>query len=331
MNNETDPFRTAEIRARIHASATISTLGGGHDLQFVALGTRCRVHFVAPAGQVRVTAEAVVAWMAAFEAKYSRFLPHSLISRINAGAGQAATAIDPEAERLFALCDQLVFLTRGIVDPTMLPLIRLWDWKTGRVPTEPEIVAALAVVGWRWVERTPGNLRLSRPGMALDLGGVGKEYAVDQVLALLAQRGVVSALIDFGADVRVMGPPPDGRPAWFIGLEDPARPGNAWTGLAVRNAAVASSGDYVRKFEIGGRRYGHILDPRTGRPVSNGVRAVSVIAPSCTQAGMLSTAGCVLGAVEGLRLLESTPGIAGAIVTETGTVTTKRFYEHVPS
>ncbi len=331
MSGVTDPYPTAEIRARIHAGATMSLVGGGQELQFTAMGTRCRVNFVPPPGKARVTAEAVVDWVAAFEAKYSRFLPQSLVSRINAAAGGDWVPLDPEADRLFALCDQLVFLTRGILDPTALPLIRLWDWKTGRVPTDLEIESARSLVGWRLVEREPGRLRLPRPGMALDLGGMGKEYAVDQIVALLAQRGVTSAMVDFGADVRVAGPPPDGRPAWFIGLEDPARPGNAWTGLSVRNAAVASSGDYVRKFEIGGRRYGHILDPRTGRPVANGVRAVSVIAPSCTQAGMLSTAACVLGAIDGLRLLESAPGIAGAIVTETGTVTTKRFYEHVPS
>lgn len=331
MNNTPDIHRIAPVRARIHATATIAPAGGAQDLQFSALGTRCRVHLLAPAGQVRSTAEAVIDWVAAFEAKYSRFLPDSLVSRINAAAGKEWVSLDPDADRLFALCDQLVFLTRGILDPTALPMIRLWDWKTGRVPSDAEVDDARARVGWRLVERAPGRIRLRQPGMALDLGGLGKEYAVDQVIALLAQRGVTSALVDFGADVRVMGPPPDGRPAWFIGLEDPARPGNAWTGLAVRNAAVASSGDYVRKFEADGRRYGHILDPRTGRPVANGVRAVSVIAPSCTQAGMLSTTACVLGPVDGLRLLESTPGISGAIVTTTGTFTTKRFHENIPS
>ena len=328
---QVDPYRTAEIQSRILGSATIGTLGGGHELQFAALGTRCRVNFVAPPGRVRTTADAVVNWVGAFEAKYSRFLPTSLVSQINAAAGTDWTPLDPEADRLFALCDQLHFLTRGILEPTALPLIRLWDWKTGRVPTDAEIERARGLVGWRLVERAPGRIRLPRGGMAVDLGGMGKEYAVDQILALLAQHGVSSALVDFGADIRVAGPPPDGRPAWFIGLDDPVNPGTAWTGLAVRDVAVASSGDYIRKFEISGRRYGHILDPRTGRPVANGVRAVSVVAPSCTQAGMLSTAACVLGAVEGLRLLESAPGISGAIVTETGTVTTKRFYEYVPS
>ena len=325
-----DPYRTGEVQARILGTATIGTHGGGHELQFAALGTRCRINFVAPAGRVRTTADAVVAWVAAFEAKYSRFLPHSLISQINTAAGGDWTPLDAEADRLLALCDQLTFLTRGILDPTALPVIRLWDWKTGKVPSDAEIEAARALVGWRQVERAPGKIRLPKVGMSLDLGGVGKEYAVDQVMALLAQHGVSSALVDFGADLRVAGLPPDGRPAWFIGLDDPSNPGQAWTGLGVRDAAVATSGDYVRKFEIGGRRYGHILDPRTGRPVSNGVRAASVVAPSCTQAGMLSTAAFVLGPVEGLRLLESSPGVSGVLVTESGKIATKRFYEYVP-
>ena len=328
---KTDPFFTAEIQARIHASATIGTAGGGHELQFAALGTRCRVNYVSLPGRARAVAEKVVDWVAAFEAKYSRFLSTSLVSQINAAAGGDWTPLDPEADRIFALCDQLHFLTGGILEPTALPFVRLWDWKTGRVPSDAEIATAGGLVGWRLVERVPGRIRLSRLGMAIDLGGMGKEFAVDHVMALLAQQGVSSALVDFGADVRAAGPPPDGRPAWYIGLDDPVNPGRAWTGLGVRDAAVATSGDYVRKFEISGRRYGHIIDPRTGRPVANGVRAASVIAPSCTQAGMLSTAACVLGAVEGLRLLERTPGISGAIVTETGTFTTKRFYENVPS
>jgi thiamine biosynthesis lipoprotein len=94
---------------------------------------------------------------------------------------------------------------------------------------------------------------------------------------------------------------------------------------------VATSGDYVRRFEINGRRYGHILDVRTGQPVDNGCRAVSVLAPSCTLAGMLSTAVFVLGPEQGLRLLEAQYGAAGAIVTENGVITSRRFYEHVVS
>ena len=269
--------------------------------------------------------------MAAFEAKYSRFLPDSWISVLNASAGGAAVASDPEIDRILALCHEMHFLTRGVFDPTALPLIQLWDWRRAQIPTDPQIEAARQCVGWRKVERKPGSVRLSQPGMCLDLGGMGKEYAVDQVALLARQCGLTGALIDFGADIRVTGLPADGRPGWHLGLEDPDQPGRAWCGLAVREAAVATSGDYHRGFTAAGKRWGHILDPRTGRPVQNGCQAVHVLAPSCTLAGMLSTAALVLGADEGLRLIESQPGAEGLLHGPQSKLSSRRFYEHVAS
>ena len=323
------PWPVASVLARVRAGSRLVENGNANELTFAAMGTQCRVHFATPRVGARRVADLVLEWVAAFEAKYSRFLDDSLVSQINAAAGGPWMALDPEADRLVALCDQLVFMTRGILDPTALPVIRLWDWKKARIPSDAEVAAGLALVGWRQVQRVPGRFRLPRAGMAIDLGGVGKEFAVDQVILLLAQAGVVSALVDFGADVRVLGLPSDGRPAWKIGLEDPLRPGTPWTNLVLREGAVATSGDYLRGFDAGGRRYGHIVDPRTGRPVDQDVLAASVFAPSCTQAGMLSTAACVLGPVEGRRLLESSPGVHGCIVTRKGTVTTSRFHEFV--
>jgi thiamine biosynthesis lipoprotein len=283
-----------------------------------------------PAAQHRFDTEAL-GWLAAFEAKYSRFLPDSWISVLNASAGGAAVASDPEIDRILALCHEMHFLTRGVFDPTALPLIRLWDWRKAQMPADAEIESARQRVGWRKVQRRPGSVRLSEPGMCLDLGGMGKEYAVDQVTLLARQCGLTGALVDFGADIRVMGLPADGRPGWHLGLENPDQPGKAWCGLAVRDAAVATSGDYHRGFTAGGRRWGHILDPRTGRPVHNGCRAVHVLAPSCTLAGMLSTAALVLGPDQGLRLIESQPGAEGLLHGPQSKRSSRRFYEHVAS
>jgi thiamine biosynthesis lipoprotein len=273
----------------------------------------------------------VLEWVAAFEAKYSRFLSGSLISRINAAAGLEPVAVDPETEQLFALCDQMHFITGGVFDPTALPLIALWNWKTATIPNSEAIASARRLVGWRKVQRTPGRVFLPEKGMGLDLGGMGKEYAVDRVAQMLAGTGVQGGLVDFGADVRVVGLPADGRPGWHIGLDDPKTPGRCWCGLGLREGAVATSGDYIRRFEVGGRRFGHILDVRSGQPVENGCLAVSVLAPSCTLAGMLSTALFVLGPDQGMRLLEAQYGAAGAVITEQGVVASRRFYEHVVS
>lgn len=328
-----DDFNASAMLGRIRNSARAEFGNGANELTFQALGTRCRISFVAPPSLVSGFQASALTWVANFEAKYSRFWPESLISRINVAAGREPVPLDAEADRIFALCHELHFLTRGIFDPTALPLLRLWDWKQSRttLPNEAEISAAKTLVGWRQVQRAPGKIFLPRVGMSLDLGGMGKEYAVDQVSSLARVQGCTSALVDFGADLRVFGLPPDGRPAWHIGLDDPQRPGTPWTGLAVRDAAVATSGDYVRKIELSGVRLGHIVDPRTGRPVANGVRAVSVLAPSCTQAGMLSTSLFVLGPDEGMKLLDATNGVAGAVVLEHKTIVSRRFHEYATS
>lgn len=321
----------AMVRARVRQSAVIREEGGLSILTFHAMGTRCRVCLVEPSrAAANAYLDGLLDWVAAFEAKYSRFLDTSLISRINASAGGDWVEVDPETEQLLAMCGEFWFFTRGIFDPTALPLFRIWNWKANppSVPDESAIRAARELVGWRKVERRAGAVRLSRPGMCLDLGGVGKEFAVDRAVAMAQAHGVEHVLVDFGQDIRVAGRPP-GRPAWHVGLENPRAPGNCWGSVAVTEHAVASSGDYLRHFVRDGRRYGHIVDPRTGYPVDNGCLAVNVIAPSCTVAGLLSTTAFILGPREGFQLIHSHLGASGAVLTETATHTTPRLHEHL--
>ena len=313
---------------RVSRTTAWETREGMTTLSFQAMGTRCAVKFAAPAREIRGLGERIATWTAEFEMRYSRYQPDSLVSRINANAGTAWTEIDAETERLFSLCDQLVFFTRMAFDPTALPLIRLWDWKATdqQTPTDAEVARARSLVGWRKLERRTGEVRLPVAGMEIDLGGIGKEYAVDCVAQMISEAKVAGAIVDFGQDVRVVGLPP-GKPFWHIGLEDPLKPGSCWCGVAVKDAAVASSGDYQRSRMSGTRRIGHIIDPRTGYPVDNGCRAVSVIAPSCTLAGILSTTAFVLGPRDGLPLIQSQPGAAGVISTDTSRVHTRNFHE----
>ena len=318
------------VRARVRQSARASVAGGLHRLEFQAMSTVCRVNCrVTDARQAQAFQAEVVQWVAWFEAHYSRFIPDSLIGRINAAAGLHWVAVDAEAEQLLNLCHEMVFFTRGVFDPTALPLMKLWNWKANpaEVPTAAAVAAARELAGWRKVQRRPGAIFLPQAGMSLDLGGIGKEYAVDRVVALAQQRGITSLLVDFGQDVRVLGEPPE-RGAWQIGLEDPKQPGKCWTSVAVTSQGVATSGDYLRHFMAGGRRYGHIIDPRDGSPVNNGCLAVSVIAPSCTLAGILSTSAFVLGPQEGLALLRLCPGVEGAIISEHSRTLTPNFYAY---
>lgn len=318
------------VQERVQHSATRSAAAGFYKLAFQAMGTVCRVHFrtLNPALAMEFQNN-LLRWVAQFEAKYSRFIADSLIGRINAAAGEYWVEIDTETENILKLCGEMVFFTRGAFDPTALPLIQLWNWKTNPpvVPTEAQIAATRELCGWNKIQRRPGGIFLPRAGMCLDLGGIGKEYAVDQVTNMALQCGIEHVLVDFGQDVRVHGTPPEGG-AWHIGLDDPQNPGKCWTGLAVTQHAVATSGDYLRHFTKDGRRYGHIIDPRTGLPVWNGCLSVSVIAPTCTMAGVLTTSAFILGPRDGLNLISLCPGVEGCILTDSARHPTKNFYAY---
>ena len=226
-------------------------------LRWAALGTECFIQYAcAEEKAARAYEQAAVGWLAAFEARYSRFRPDSLISRINASAGQGWTEVDVEMDHFLDLCGSLYTVSRGLLDVTALPVMRLWDYKAAvpRIPSDAEIAQARRLVGWPRVERTRCKVRLPEAGMALDFGGWGKEYAVDMVAELARRYGITSALVDFGHDLRAIGAAP-GKPGWHIGLEDPARPGAAcWGSLAITNRGVASSGDYRRGFTHDGVR-----------------------------------------------------------------------------
>jgi thiamine biosynthesis lipoprotein len=324
---------TATVYQRVKSSMRQTAKRGVYELTFTAMSTACRVTFHGVAPQVATLFQnEVLQWVAWFEAKYSRFIPDSLISRINAAAGEQWVEIDQETESLFNLCQDMIFFSRGVFDPTALPLIRLWNWKADPpvIPTEENIQATRGLVGWRKIQRRTGGIFLPLRGMCLDLGGIGKEYAVDRVVSFALQHGIQNVLVDFGQDVRVHGEPPE-KGAWHIGLDDPQNPGRCWTGVAVNHHAVATSGDYLRHFKRDGRRYGHIIDPRTGYPVNNGTLSVSVIAPHCTFAGIVSTAAFVLGPKDGLDLMHLCPGVEGAIIAENGRVHTKGFYTYATS
>ena len=300
---------------------------------FAALGTMCEVQYVAPAGapRCREFEHAVSRWVLAFEARYSRFRPSSLVSQINDAAGRDWIEVDLETEQLFALCDAIYQMTDGVLDPTILPLLRLWNWKAEHpvVPRPEEIAKARALVGWTMVQRRPGGVFLPQLGMALDFGGFGKEYAVDIVTQIAVDHGLTNVLVDFGHDLRTLGHPPD-RPAWHIGLEDPRRPGQSAGSLAIQgNRGIASSGDYLRCFHANGRRYGHIIDPRTGVPVDNGCLQATIVADTCLQAGVLSTSAFVLGVPRGIDHIQSYPSADGLIVTNEVRAQTRNFHRYV--
>lgn len=325
-------FSPAQPVTRSAAAGPVAT-GPLRKLTLQAFGTTCEVQYVAPGGDLQATSfeGAAIGWVQAFEAKYTRFRPSSLVSHINAAAGHSWVEVDEDMEQMLKLCDSLYLMTQGVLDPTALPLMLLWNWKAEQpvIPRADQIGAARRLVGWTKVQRAPGRIFLPEPGMALDFGGFGKEYAVDMVAQIALNHGLASVLVDFGHDLRALGSPP-GRPAWHIGLEDPQHPGTSWASVALSGSrGIASSGDYLRCFKVDGRRYGHIVDPRTGWPVANGCMQATVIAGTCLQAGVLSTTAFVLGVPHGVEFIQSYPGAEGMLLTEKTRAQTRGFYQYV--
>jgi FAD:protein FMN transferase len=302
----------------IESVSTSDLKKGLFKIRFKAMGCPCEIQFRSDdTKQAEAFKSTAITWVNNFESTYSRYKEDSLLSRINQAAGEAWVAIDLEAEALFDLCGQFHFITQGLFDPTSLPLLKLWDYKaeTPRIPNQSEIDAAKGLVGWDKVERTPGKIRLSQKGMGLDLGGIGKEYAVDRVSLIARDYGITNILINFGGDIAALGSPPQ-YSHWHIGIEDPGKPGTCWGSLALTDLCVASSGDYRRFFEIDGKRYVHMVDHRKGYPIANKVRHTSIVSRTCTEAGILATAACLLGEVEGMELINTFFGAEGCIHTE---------------
>jgi FAD:protein FMN transferase len=307
-----------QLQARLATSELTEVEDGWWEVGFRALGCECELFYAAATEQAaQGFATQALAWLGGFEARQSRYLEDSQLSQINANAGSQWTAITPETELLLDLCDQVHFATKGAFDATSLPLSQLWDWKqrsaVPAVPSEEEIQQAKANVGWKRVQRAPGKIFLPEQGMRLDFGGVGKEFAVDCVLQLAVRCNITDVMVDLGGDMAVLGQPPEGG-GWYVGLEDPVDNEQCYCGIRLRSgAAIASSGDYRRCFQYDGTNYGHIVDCRNGWPVAHGTRAVSVIAPRCTQAGLLSTAAMILGGQAAIDMLDRTPGVQGCV------------------
>ena len=228
------------------------------------------------------------------ESRYSRYRRDSIVSRINAAAGTGeAIEVDGETASLIDFAAQLHALSDGLFDITSGVLRKAWDFRAGRVPAPDELQALLPLMGWSQVAWQDGRIALPRAGMELDFGGFGKEYAADRAMSALAAHGLRHGFVNLGGDIRVLGPRADGG-AWRFGIQHPRCAGATIASVDMVAGALASSGDYERFFELEGRRYCHILDPRTGWPVSAWA-SVSVTAPACAAAGALSTIAMLKG------------------------------------
>jgi FAD:protein FMN transferase len=247
--------------------------------------------------QAESAANAAIEEVRRIENKYSRYREDSVVTRINQASGEGNgadwTEIDEETAQLLDFADSCYQQSDGLFDITSGVLRRVWDFKSGRLPSKQAIDALLPLVGWQHVNRKTNAIQLTRDGMEIDFGGFGKEYAADRAAAVLLTHGMTHGFVDLGGDVVVTGPQFGGAP-WALGIRHPRRDGSTLDTVAITSGAVATSGDYERFMEVDGVRYAHILDPRSGWPVT-GLQSVSVFAPSCLVAGAITTIAMLKG------------------------------------
>jgi thiamine biosynthesis lipoprotein len=299
------------------------------------MGTRFQITlYAATKASAEAGAKAAFARVAELNRIMSDYDPASELMRLCANAGGEPVPVSPELFFVLQRGQELAKRSGGAFDVTVGPVVRLWRRarRTQQLPDPAELARALALVGFDKVTLDPEKrtVRLAKPGMQLDLGGIAKGYAADEALAVLKKHGIDRALVAAGGDIAVSGPPPDSD-GWDIEIApiDEAE-AKSPRHLRLHDAAVSTSGDAEQFVEIGGRRYSHIVDPHTGVGLV-GRMSVTVIAPNGITSDSSTKVVAVLGPERGMPIIEETPGAAARIVrkTDAGTevIESKRFRE----
>ncbi len=289
-----------------------------HSFYRVILDTSVELQIsAASSAEAELIRDDVFAEMERLEKLFSRSLSGSDVSAINLRAGLGPVSVDQEV--FFVTVQALNYseISNGAFDPTVAPLIDLWGFlgQAYRLPAPEEIDRLLPLVDYRLVEFDDESLELYLPeeAMALELGGIAKGYILDRALAVIRNAGVEHAFVNVGGDIGMIGVKPDGNP-WRIGIRNPRNDSNIIAVLPAFDGAVVTSGDYERVFEVDGKTYHHILDPKNGMPARM-LASVTIAAETAIAADALSTAVFVMGPVEGMALVEKLPGVEGIIIT----------------
>lgn len=285
----------------------------------VHMGTAFRiVAYGGDAARVDAAMHAAFARIAALDASMTDYDRSSELSRLSSTAVDEPVEVSPDLFAVLELAARISRDSAGAFDVTVGPAMALWRRarRQGELPTRQRLEAARAAIGADLVELDPaaGTVRLARPGMRLDLGGIAKGYAAQAAFEVLEAAGFPRALVDAGGDV-VCGDPLPGADGWSIGLT--ALDGQPAKSIRVERAAVATSGDLFRFLEIDGVRYSHVLDPRTGLGVI-GRRQATVVAPDGALADALASVACVLDPHEVLRAIARWPGAEVEVVFDDG-------------
>jgi thiamine biosynthesis lipoprotein len=283
------------------------------------MGTLFRIVLYAPdSTQARQAAGAAFGRIAFLDSLLSDYRPASELNQLSrtAGSGQWV-AVSPDLWRLLRLSAAISRKTRGAFDVTVGPYTHLWRRvrRQGVLPAPEVLAQARQAVGYRHLgfDEKKRAVRLAVPGMQLDMGAIGKGYAVDEALEVISRRGLKSALVDGGGNIVVSNPPP-GTKGWQVSISVPAPADTSrMIGLQLRHQAVATSGDLYQYLRLDGVRYSHILNPVTGLGLTD-QSLVTIVARTGLEADWLSTAISVLGPKQGLQLADRRPGAAAHFV-----------------
>ncbi len=284
------------------------------------LGTTCTIKLVQ--GGDEKTLDDVFARLRAIDDRMSANKDGTEIAAVNKAAGRtgAAGAVKVSDDTFYVISKALEYakLTGGAFDPSVGPLVKLWNIGSegASVPPAKSIAAALKLIDWKKVslDAEAKTVRLASPGMRLDLGAIAKGYAADECDRILHAHKVKAAIVDLGGNVLVFGKKKDGNP-WKIGVQNPDKERNSYIGLVTGfDITVVTSGIYERFFIQDGKRYHHILDTKTGFPVDNGLKSVTIMTNSSIDADGLSTSVFALGKDRGLELVKSMKGAEAVII-----------------
>lgn len=264
-----------------------------------AMGTLFEILiYGADARNLSAAARQALSLIVELDNQLSRWKQGSEISYINHHAAEEAVRVEPELFDLLIRARELWRETGAAFDITVAPLVKAWGFydKEGRLPPRKEIEAALQLVGMNRVrlDEEAGTIRFDKAGMELDLGGIGKGFAVDRAVAFLQSCNIDAALVNSGAStLYAIGSPPQ-QDGWHIGIRDPENEEKAVATIALRDGSISTSGAPEKVLEIEGKRYSHILDPRTGFP-ARGMVSASAMAPCATATDALATSFYILG------------------------------------
>lgn len=271
-------------------------------------------------GENEKAMEEGIARIAEIEKIMSAHLEDSDLSNINKNAGIKPVKVDRELYNIIEKSIEIAEKSNGAYEPSIGPLVELWNIKESSserdsIPTKEEIESAKSLVNYKNIELLEDNqVYLKDKGMKLDLGGIVKGYAADEVKDIFVENGVKSAIIDLGGNIYTIGTKVDGS-SWNIGIQNPIDTESKYIGvLELNNKTIVTSGDYERYFEYNGERYHHIIDSKTGYPSQSGLSGISIISDNSMEADALSTAVFVLGKDKGIELLKEYSEIDGIYI-----------------